>query len=133
MKMIDIIEKKKRGGTLTKEEISFFVDGYVAERIPDYQASALLMAIWFNGMTDEETFDLTMAMKYSGDVLDLFGENIALSKTGDGGVTVRADVNYAAMIRFAKTFAPDVKVLAPANLVDDVKKELQKALNAYNA
>lgn len=87
MKMIDIIEKKKRGVTLSKEEICFFVDGYVVERIPDYQASALLMAIWFNGMTDEETFDLTMAMKYSGDVLDLsiFGKTIDKHSTGGIG------------------------------------------------
>lgn len=82
-----------------------------------------------DGQTVAAVFTIPKTMV--GDVLDLFGENIALSKTGDGGVTVRIDVNYAAMIRFAKTFAPDVKVLAPANLVDDVKKELEKALSAY--
>ncbi len=58
-------------------------------------------------------------------------ENIALSKTEDGSVTVRAEVNYTAMIRFAKTFAPEVKVLAPVSLVDDVKSELEKALRTY--
>lgn len=87
MKITDIIEKKKRGGELSKEEIRFFVDGYVADSIPDYQISALLMAIWFNGMTDEETFELTMAMKYSGDVLDLsvFGKTIDKHSTGGIG------------------------------------------------
>lgn len=87
MKMTDLIEKKKRGEELSKEEIDFFVKGYVAETVPDYQASALLMAIWFNGMTDRETFDLTMAMKYSGEVLDLsvFGETIDKHSTGGIG------------------------------------------------
>lgn len=66
------------------------------------------------------------------DVLELFGENVDLSKTDDGNVTVRAEVSRTAMVRFAKTFAPEVKVLAPSNLVADVKKELEKALIAYS-
>ncbi|MBQ1252551.1 MAG: thymidine phosphorylase [Firmicutes bacterium] len=87
MKMIDLIEKKKRGGILTKEEIGFWIDGYVKGEIPDYQVSALLMAILLNGMTEEETFDLTTAMKYSGDVLDLspFGQTIDKHSTGGIG------------------------------------------------
>lgn len=87
MKMTDLIDKKKNGGILTKEEIDFFIDGYVKGDIPDYQASALLMAIWFRGMTEEETFALTTAMKYSGDVLDLsvFGKTIDKHSTGGIG------------------------------------------------
>ena len=87
MKMIDLIEKKKRGGILTKEEIGFWIDGYVKGEIPDYQVSALLMAILLRGMTEEETFDLTTAMKYSGDVLDLspFGQTIDKHSTGGIG------------------------------------------------
>ena len=87
MKITELIEKKKNGGTLTTEEIAFFVDGYVDGTIPDYQASALLMAIWFRGMDERETFDLTMAMKNSGDVLDLssFGQTIDKHSTGGIG------------------------------------------------
>ena len=66
-----------------------------------------------------------------GDVLDLFGENISLNKSGDDCITVRAEVNYAAMIRFAKTFAPEVRVLAPVTLVKDVKQALGQALEVY--
>lgn len=82
-----------------------------------------------DGQTVTASFTIPETM--IGDVLDLFGENVVLNKTGDDRVVVRAEVNYAAMTRFAKTFAPDVKVLAPANLMDDVKKELEKALSAY--
>lgn len=71
MRILDIIQKKKHGEELTEEEISFFIDGYTRGEIPDYQASALLMAIWFRGMTSEETRHLTMAMVNSGDRLDL--------------------------------------------------------------
>ena len=65
MKITDLIEKKKHGENLTEEEIRFFVDGYVNGGIPDYQISALLMAVWFCGMDEEETFALTMAMTLS--------------------------------------------------------------------
>ncbi len=71
MHIIDIIQKKKYKGKLTKEEIQFFINGYVAGEIPDYQISALLMALWFNGMDREETTDLTLAMVDSGDRIDL--------------------------------------------------------------
>ena len=59
MRMYDIIKKKRDGHELSEEEIKFFVEGYTAGEIPDYQASALCMAIYFNGMTDRETSDLT--------------------------------------------------------------------------
>ena len=71
MLMTEIIEKKKLNLPLSKEEINFFIKGYVNNEIPDYQVSALLMAICFNSMTKEETFALTESMLYSGDVIDL--------------------------------------------------------------
>lgn len=87
MRMYDVIDKKKRGGTLTKEEIYFFVSGYVSGEIPDYQASALMMAIWFNGMNKEETADLTLAMAYSGDQIDLSKiPGTKLDKHSTGGI-----------------------------------------------
>ena len=71
MRMYDIIVKKRNGEALTDEEIAFFVKGYTDGSIPDYQASALLMAIYFQGMTEHETASLTMEMAHSGDMLDL--------------------------------------------------------------
>ena len=71
MRMADIIEHKKQGLALTKEEIDFFVKEYTNGDIPDYQASALAMAIYFNKMTNEETAALTLAMAKSGDMLNL--------------------------------------------------------------
>ena len=72
MRFVDIIEKKKEKASLTKEELHFFIDGYVKGTIPDYQVSALLMAIYFNGMDAQETACLCEEMLYSGDVMDLF-------------------------------------------------------------
>lgn len=87
MKVYDILEKKKRKLSLTKEEIDFIVQEYTKGSIPDYQMSALLMAICINGMNDEETFNLTIAMKNSGDVLDLSKiEGIKVDKHSTGGV-----------------------------------------------
>lgn len=87
MRFVDLIEKKKAGLALTKDEIQFWIDGYVKGDIPDYQVSALLMAIVFKGMNDEETLNLTMAMMHSGDVIDLSGiEGIKVDKHSTGGV-----------------------------------------------
>ena len=87
MRMIDIIEHKKQGLELTKEEIEFFVSGFTSGNIPDYQASALAMAIYFNKMSDEETSVLTNAMAKSGDMLDLsFFGNLSVDKHSSGGV-----------------------------------------------
>lgn len=87
MRMYDIIMKKKENEELTTEEIKFFVENYTNETIPDYQASALLMAICFNGMSKKETLDLTLAMRDSGDVLDLsYIDGIKVDKHSTGGV-----------------------------------------------
>lgn len=87
MRMIDIIEKKRDGYALTKEEIDFFIKGYTNGDIPDYQASSLAMAIFFQDMTEEERANLTMAMVNSGDVIDLSNiEGIKVDKHSTGGV-----------------------------------------------
>lgn len=87
MRALDIIIKKRDRGELSKEEIEFFVSGYARGEIPDYQAAALAMAILLNGMSPRETTDLTLAMAYSGDVLDLSDVvPIAVDKHSTGGV-----------------------------------------------
>ena len=87
MNILDIISKKRDGKELTKEEIEYFIKEYTVGNIRDYQASALIMAIYINGMNDREITDLTLAMAYSGEVLDLsrFG-NIIVDKHSTGGV-----------------------------------------------
>ncbi|MHB7916116.1 pyrimidine-nucleoside phosphorylase [Staphylococcus borealis] len=87
MRMVDIIEKKRDGKSLSKEEIEFFIKGYTEGDIPDYQASSLAMAIFFQDMNEEERAALTMVMVNSGDVIDLSKINgIKVDKHSTGGV-----------------------------------------------
>lgn len=87
MRMIDCIEKKKRGEALSEADIEFIITGYIQKQIPDYQMSALLMAIYFNGMNHQEIYQLTDAMLHSGDVIDLSHiHGIKVDKHSTGGV-----------------------------------------------
>ena len=99
MHMTDLIEKKKQGQTLTQEELHFIVHGYTAGDIPDYQMSALMMAIYFRGMTPEETAQLTIEMEHSGDVVDLspLGEHTA-DKHSTGGVGDKTSLVLCPMV-----------------------------------
>ena len=87
MRMYDLIETKKRGGALTKDEIAYMVRGFVDGGILDYQMSAMLMAIYFQGMNDQEITYLTLEMAHSGDMVDLSPiEGIKVDKHSTGGV-----------------------------------------------
>lgn len=87
MRMYDVILKKRRGEELSTEEINYFVEGFTKGEIPDYQAAALLMTLFFNEMTKRETADLTMAMVNSGDVINLdYIKGIKVDKHSTGGV-----------------------------------------------
>lgn len=99
MNIIDIIAKKRDGKELSEEEIKYFIEEYTANRIEDYQAAALVMAIYINGMTYRETKDLTMAMANSGDILDLskLGENV-VDKHSTGGVGDKVTLILAPLI-----------------------------------
>jgi pyrimidine-nucleoside phosphorylase len=87
MRMVDLIAKKRDGKELTKEEISFIVEGYTSGDIPDYQMSAFTMAVFFQGMTANEQAELTMSMVQSGDTIDLSAiEGVKVDKHSTGGV-----------------------------------------------
>ena len=87
MNILEIIEKKRNGKVLSKDEIEFFINGYTNNEIPDYQASSLIMAIFIKGMTKQETTDLTLAMAHSGEILDLSKLNKTIvDKHSSGGV-----------------------------------------------
>lgn len=99
MRFADIIVKKRERKALTKEEIDFWIREYVAGNIPDYQVSALLMAIVLNGMDERETADLTLAMMNSGDIIDLSAiEGIKADKHSTGGVGDKTSMALGPMV-----------------------------------
>lgn len=99
MRMVDVIDQKRNGGVLSDEQLQFFVDGVVDGSLPDYQISALLMAIYFQGMTDREQTQLTMKMMHSGERLDLSEiPGIKVDKHSTGGVGDKTSLPLAAMV-----------------------------------
>ena len=109
MRMYDIIKKKRDGGTLTKEEIEFFISGYVSGDIPDYQASALLMAIYFRGMNVDETTCLTLAITNSGDKVDLSGiKGFKADKHSTGGVGDKLSLVVQPLAAACGVFVPSL-------------------------
>ena len=107
--MYDIIQKKRDGEALSTKEINFVIEAYTAEQIPDYQMSALLMAIYFQGMIDQEQADLTLAMAHSGDLIDLSAiEGIKVDKHSTGGVGDTTTLVVAPLV--ASTGVPVAKM-----------------------
>ena len=99
MRMYDVIKKKRDGGVLSSEEILAFVEGYTNGSIPDYQAAALCMAIYFRGMNDEETTELTLAVRDSGEKLDTSGiKGLRVDKHSTGGVGDKTSLVVAPIV-----------------------------------
>ena len=107
MNMYDLITKKKHGGTLTQKELSYMIDGYVSGDIPDYQMSAMLMAIWFCGMTQKETAMLTQIMAASGDQIDLSSiKGAKIDKHSTGGVGDKTTLIVSPIVAACGCYAP---------------------------
>ena len=107
MNMYDLITVKKRGGALVCDELSYMIGGYVAGEIPDYQMSAMLMAIYFNGMTPEETTNLTKIMAASGDRIDLSAiDGIKIDKHSTGGVGDKTTLIVSPIVAACGCYAP---------------------------
>lgn len=98
MNIQEIIVKKRDKQKLTKQEIEYFVQNYTNGNIPDYQAAALTMAIYLNGMQEEETTNLTLAMAHSGDILDLSELGIVIDKHSTGGIGDKVTLILAPII-----------------------------------
>lgn len=86
MNIVEIIQKKRDGQTLSAAELRYTVDGYLSGAVADYQAAAFCMAVWFNGMDDDELSAFTQAMRLSGDTLDLSPLGVTADKHSTGGV-----------------------------------------------
>lgn len=106
MTMYDIITKKKHNVELTTEEINWFVAGYVSGSIPDYQASAWLMAVCFSSLSDRETTDLTMAMARSGDMFELGLDGFCADKHSTGGVGDKTTLIVAPIVASCSVYVP---------------------------
>lgn len=103
MEVLQIIAKKRDGIILSNDEIVFIVDQYTKNKMPDYQMSAFLMAIYINGMTKEETINLTTAMMHSGDLIDLTSlESKTVDKHSTGGVGDKVSLVLAPLVRYFK-------------------------------
>ena len=99
MRMVDLIIKKREGHALSREEIAFWINGYVKGEIPDYQVSAMNMAILFKGMTEEEVINLTDLMEHSGETLDLSAlRGVKVDKHSTGGVGDKTSLVLGPMV-----------------------------------